>query len=432
MTGAMLIAACILLGLNLTVCFHLLLLRRCLQQLADSSPSVKHPPAQQQAVADPKTAVILCVRGADPSLAACLDGLTSQSHRNFTVHAVVDHASDPACPLLWQMAQSDPRIQIHQITDTPPKHRGLKVTAILHAVSQLPETVQQVAFIDADVIAHPDWLRQITGPLANPEIGACTGTRWFVPDQRSLGSLVRKEWNFYATAFMVRHQILWGGSFSMRACELKSAVEQGLWEHKLCEDTCLGDFFRNRGRRTVLVPAVAMINPECCGLAGAAAFIRRQQVFTWLYSSAARRIIGFAAIFTALCLISPVFAAVVILTGSPAAACVSLAACLLLQVAVVHLEWFGHGMAARLRTAAASAAPQPSTPLWRLYLAQLLCAAISLAACLQAVLTTRLSWRGIDYQISHRPLRVQMLKYQPFSATQSREQLPAGTGPMSI
>jgi cellulose synthase/poly-beta-1,6-N-acetylglucosamine synthase-like glycosyltransferase len=430
----MLMFAVFLLGLNLVVCWQLLVLRRCLGQLANcgrwSAPSPAEFP--RLATEDPDTAVILCVRGADPSLTDCLRGLAAQTHTNFTVHVVVDHQSDPACELLRQAAAGDERIFVHQIPGPPPNHRGLKVTAILHAIRQLPASVERVAFIDGDVIAHPDWLRQITAPLEDPEVGACTGTRWFVPEQATLGSLVRTEWNLYATAFMVRHRILWGGSFSMRAAELRSAVEQGVWEHKLCEDTCLGDYFRNSGRRTVMVPEVAMLNPETCGLGGAAAFIARQQIFTRLYSSAAPRIIGFGIAFTALCLLSPIFAAVALVAGPPAAGVISLAAYVLLHAAVVHLEWFGHQLPFRLRTDGGAECQGQRAPLWKLYVVQLLCAAISLFACLKAVFADRMAWRGIQYRIRRGPTRVEMLQYRPFLETRTRETLRSGAGQMSI
>ena len=41
-------------------------------------------------------AVILPLRGADPSLPGCLQGLLNQSYASFTLHIVLDRADDPA------------------------------------------------------------------------------------------------------------------------------------------------------------------------------------------------------------------------------------------------------------------------------------------------------------------------------------------------
>lgn len=424
------IAAAVMLVLSLIVCLRLLQLSGDLGLLRASH--LQRSPERGSSEEDPQTAVILCVRGADPSLHDCLRGLAGQTHSNFTVHVVVDHKSDPALGVLREAALRDRRIRIHEIPGPPPRHRGLKVTAILHAVRQLPVSVERVAFIDADVIAHPNWLRELTEPLADPAIGACTGTRWFIPDDTGLGSLVRTEWNFYATAFMVRHSILWGGSFAMRAAALEEALREGLWEYKLCEDTCLGDFFRRVGRRTVIVPSVAMANPETCTLSGSAAFITRQQTFTWLYSAAAGQIIGFGMIFTALCLITPVFAALAVWQGSLFTASAGVLAYVLLHAAVVQLEWRGHRLPYVLRPEMASQPVSSATPLWKLYVAQLLCAAISFYACVRAVFAVQMSWRGIQYRIQRSPVRVEMLQYRPFSETRTLERLSGGAGRMSI
>ncbi len=217
----------------------------------------------------------------------------------------------------------------------------------------------------------------------------------------------------------------------MRAAAIEEALREGLWEHKLCEDTCLGDFFRRVGRRTVIVPSVAMANPEMCTLSGSAAFITRQQTFTRLYSAAAWQIIGFGMIFTALCLISPVFAALAVWQGSLYTATAGVLAYVLLHASVVHLEWRGHRLPYVLRPGLAMQRAA-AAPLWKLYLAQLLCAAISFYACVRAVFAVQMSWRGIQYRILRGPVRVEMLQYRPFSETRTLERLSGGTGRMSI
>jgi cellulose synthase/poly-beta-1,6-N-acetylglucosamine synthase-like glycosyltransferase len=43
----------------------------------------------------PKTAVILSLRGPDPFVRRCLDGLLTQDYPGYTVFIVIDHAEDP-------------------------------------------------------------------------------------------------------------------------------------------------------------------------------------------------------------------------------------------------------------------------------------------------------------------------------------------------
>src|SRR5438105_2967893 len=57
----------------------------------------------------PRVAVILCLRGADPSLDACLNGLLHQDFPHYQVQIVVDNRTDSA----W------PRVHDHLARGTP-------------------------------------------------------------------------------------------------------------------------------------------------------------------------------------------------------------------------------------------------------------------------------------------------------------------------
>src|SRR6516162_5459937 len=50
----------------------------------------------------PKTAVILCLRGGDPFLSACLNGVLNQDYPDYDVRIVVDAKSDPS----WRVAEA--------------------------------------------------------------------------------------------------------------------------------------------------------------------------------------------------------------------------------------------------------------------------------------------------------------------------------------
>src|SRR5271169_5207215 len=54
----------------------------------------RHPYSEPHRL--PEVAVILPLRGADPSLEACLSGLLAQDYPAYTVYIVVDSTEDPA------------------------------------------------------------------------------------------------------------------------------------------------------------------------------------------------------------------------------------------------------------------------------------------------------------------------------------------------
>jgi cellulose synthase/poly-beta-1,6-N-acetylglucosamine synthase-like glycosyltransferase len=418
-----------LLALDLVAAVFLWRLRRGLVRLAHcrsrndrAAGEIAYPPDQE-------TAVILCVRGADPSLPSCLEGLVSQTHTRYAIHAVTDHASDPAQPWLSQYAARDARVHLHLLTSPPAIHRGLKVTAILQVLRQLPADIQHVVFIDSDVIPHPEWLREMTAPLVSQEVVATTGTRWFIPGRDNFGSVVRQEWNLYANAIIVQQQMLWGGSFATRWEELQQSLRGELWSDTLCEDTCLADLLRREGRPAVIVPAAAMINRETCSLRGACDFMTRQLVFTRMYLTTGRRIVLFGLVFSLLCLGSTAAVAVLAWTGPGDALVVALVAYLLLHGSVLALEQVGRQLPAVLR---GTGHARDTTPFWIWVCAQFVCAGVSLVASVRALMADRLTWRGIQYRIRREAPRIEMVQYRPFAEVVGCEHSAVGTSGGSI
>ena len=66
---------------------------------------------------------------------------------------------------------------------------------------------------------NPDWLRSLVAPLANDELGAASGYRWFIPERGGLASQLRSVWNAsIASALGEREDknFCWGGSTAIR------------------------------------------------------------------------------------------------------------------------------------------------------------------------------------------------------------------------
>src|SRR5580700_9528897 len=114
-------------------------------------------PAKEPADADsedwPRAAVVLSVRGADPSLVECLRRLMQQDYPDYEVHLVIDSEDDPA----WEMLRpllADNRAEHVFVRLLRTKHEtcSLKVSALAQAIGTLDESIGVVALIDADVI----------------------------------------------------------------------------------------------------------------------------------------------------------------------------------------------------------------------------------------------------------------------------------------
>ena len=130
----------------------------------------------------PYAAVVLCLRGADSSLAACLQALLNQDYPCYQLHIVIDRVDDPANEIVSRIVGNRPPnwVRVSYLTDPLPTC-SLKVCALMQTIGGLDETIQVVALVDADVIPYRHWLRDLVGPLVDPNIGATTGFRWYVP-----------------------------------------------------------------------------------------------------------------------------------------------------------------------------------------------------------------------------------------------------------
>jgi len=173
----------------------------------------------------PPTAVILCLRGEDPSLDACLKSLIAQDFPNFEIHFVLDSRQDPALNTIQNFLQENRDCQIKTktvfLTENPETNNiietcSLKNQALIAAISAAEETIEVIALVDADGVVQKDWLSSLIEPLADQKVGAATGSRWFDPRERNPGSIVRQTWNAAALPQMNFYNIPWGGALAIK------------------------------------------------------------------------------------------------------------------------------------------------------------------------------------------------------------------------
>ena len=365
----------------------------------------------------PPAAVILCIRGADPTLGACLDGILTQEYPDFEVHVVLDSRSDPAADVVRDAIRETAGLnaRVHILED-PDARRGLKVSAILQALNLIPERFQMIAFLDADAEPHPNWLRDLVLPLQSPGTGATSGVRWFEPSTENMGSLIRAKWNLYAVALMRHFNIAWGGSFAIRRDVLERTDLLNRWLKTLCEDTCLGDTLTEAGYQVRMVPEVSMINRESTTIAGCHRFITRQLVLTRLHSKSWIPILLFGLALSIVSLLIPLHIAVTLLQGDVAACLVASGTLVAFAFSVTLFENRTSELVGKHGCQATNSHRQHWTwsvkPALANYICQMVCALVSGAAFVSATFARRLEWRGIVYRVKRS--QVTLVKYTPF------------------
>ena len=136
----------------------------------------RHPYAAAREL--PKVNVILSLRGADPSLEACLTGLLAQDYPAYAVHIVIDSAADPAWQVMSKVLARGhaPHIQVDvAVREEQDERCGLKLSAQRQVLKRLDDRNAVVVFIDADTAPAANWLRAMVAPLADRKVGIASG-----------------------------------------------------------------------------------------------------------------------------------------------------------------------------------------------------------------------------------------------------------------
>ncbi len=232
----------------------------------------------------PKVTVILCLRGADPILAQCLQGLLNQDYPDYSVQIVVDRRDDPAWQVVMHIQQSQPAVKVKMRVL---KHRldtcSLKCSSLIQAITELDPTCEIVAWLDADTVPHATWLRELVAPLADDRIGATTGYPWYLPQGRQSGTLIRYLWNATTVVMMYFNQIPWSGSIAFKTERLHQTSLLTDWHHAFTNAVPLWRALRQQKRRIQFVPSLMMVDQSDCTFSEFFQWATRQMLLIRLY-----------------------------------------------------------------------------------------------------------------------------------------------------
>jgi len=378
--------------------------------------------------ATPNVAIVLCLRGPDPTLPECLTGLLNQNYSNFNLHLVVDSNCDPVIPIAKQALDSiDSKAGVHWHTVTDhSRNRSLKCSALLTAVLDLQAQDQPpelLAFVDADARVAPDWLSRLVTPLLETNaqeskavttstIGATTGNRWFEPTTNNLGSQFRAAWNAAALPQMQIYRVAWGGSLALKLTTIDQCDLLTRWSKAFCEDTMLASVLQANGLHAYRVPELIVVNRESTTLKAAIGWIGRQLLTVRLHHRAWPLILSHAT-FGGFCFFAPL----VLMMATPIQDRQLAISTGLVWLAQLGLNIAVLGYIRRLNISAIQKSALNTTNTWGLL--SKLTASIALQAiypflAIGAAFRQRTRWRGIDYRIG-RQGETEMLDYIPYS-----------------
>jgi ceramide glucosyltransferase len=121
----------------------------------------------------PPVTILKPLHGDEPGLRACLEGFCRQDYPG-PVQIVfgVRDSHDAAIPVVRALMAADPELDIELVVDGRVYGANLKISNLINMDRAAKHPV--VVLADSDVSVTPDYLRCLTGALADPEVGFAT------------------------------------------------------------------------------------------------------------------------------------------------------------------------------------------------------------------------------------------------------------------
>ena len=361
----------------------------------------------------PKVAIALCLRGADPFLSKCLQALLNQNYSNYELRIVIDSKEDPAWAIVNEILLQA-NIPVHISTLRIRRETcSLKCSALIQAVTELESDCEIIALIDADTIAHPDWLRELVNPLKNSKVGLTTGNRWYVPGTQ-WGTMCRYVWNVAAVGQMHLYSIPWGGSLAIRTDLVRQAQLIEKWEQAFCEDTMLRRVLQEKGLQIQLVDSLIMVNHEECTLPSFRRWVSRQLLCAKLYHPSWNANLIYGTITFLLPALTASSSIKALIMGRWTSAIVLGASFIAYQILLlVLINLWQRSIEKKLLLRDQSLPTLSPINILKLIAVIPLTQLVSAIALWQAVLMRQVEWRGITYQIKG-PWEIELLEYFPY------------------
>ena len=193
----------------------------------------------------PKAAIIAPHYGWDADTEAHVKGLLHQDYAGayevfFVTHQKADSGHDVSYPHLCEIAEPHPNIHVLLAPNIVENNlpRSQKVQNLLTAIEKLPDDIEVIAFVDADVAIRENWLTLLVNPLQEPDIGTTVGGRFYFPQTWNIASLVESIWVNFQMSVQGDHRytMVWGGSNAFRREMLEKAQILQRWNEATIED----------------------------------------------------------------------------------------------------------------------------------------------------------------------------------------------------
>jgi ceramide glucosyltransferase len=215
-----------------------------------------------------------------------LTALCEFDHQNYEVFFALASESDPAASIVKRVVAGS-RGKAHLIFAGAPEGCGEKVSNLRAAIEQLPPDFELLVFADSDGRPGRSWLRRLSGPLRDSQIGATTTMRWLISNNNELPSLLLAAWNAPIVTMLgenTARNFCWGGGTAVRRAIFDQSAVLEEWEHSVSDDYSMTTALQRRNLPIVFLPECLTASFVETDLDGLMEFTNRQILITRVYS----------------------------------------------------------------------------------------------------------------------------------------------------
>jgi cellulose synthase/poly-beta-1,6-N-acetylglucosamine synthase-like glycosyltransferase len=362
---------------------------------------IRRETARENQSFTPYASIIAPCRGLDQGLRENLAALFRQDYTAYEIIFVTDREDDPSLPVIEELCREFSeveRVKTRVLIAGEATTSGQKVHNLCAAVTGINPESEILVFVDSDARPLESWLRALVAPLSNEHTGAATGYRWFIPVKGGFASTLRAVWNASIASALGENghrNFCWGGSTAIRRVIFEHAQVMDAWQGAASDDFAMTRALHAERLPIQFAPVCLTVSHEDCNFRELLEFTTRQLKITRAYAPHLWKIVLFSNL-----LFAAIFFGGIALTITRAALGLSYIFPLAFVLAIYTLGI----LKADLRWRAVS------IPLAR-YNAELrhdrfahlflwpLASALYLYNALAALLSRRIIWRGVSYEL---------------------------------
>lgn len=241
----------------------------------------------------PFVSVIAPCRGIDQELEENLVALFRQDYPRYEIIFVVDDENDLSVPTIEKVRKDF----YHRDTEAQRFSKivfagkavdsSQKVHNLRRAVLEVSDESKIFVFVDSDARPAEDWLRNLIAPLQNEAIGAASAYRWFIQNSGGFATHFRSVWNASIASALganLKSNFCWGGSTAIRREMFEKLEMREKWRGTLSDDFAVTRAMKEAGLQIYFVPQCLTASVEDCTFRELLEFTTRQMKITRVYA----------------------------------------------------------------------------------------------------------------------------------------------------